>query len=58
MDHAAVGQRLDQPVGQGGFAPIGDPAQSGGDRGRIALETGLGVTGSPGGTDSAGGGEA
>lgn len=27
MDHAAIGQRLDEPVGQGGFATIGDPAR-------------------------------
>lgn len=26
MDHAAVGERLDEPVGQGGFTTIGDPA--------------------------------
>lgn len=29
MHHAAVGQRLDEPVGQGGFATVGDPAGRG-----------------------------
>lgn len=58
MDHAAVGQRLDEPVGQGGFATIGDPAGSGArQRWKNRIRTGLGATGTRGGTDTAEGAE-